>query len=230
MRAFGPALSCAGLESRFLGGFAQTELEVLLATATERHFHAKTVITVQGDSADHLFLLKKGRTRFFFTTQEGQKIILLWHVPGDIFGVSALLSAPSLYLVSTEATRESCVLVWDRPTIRKLATRYPRLLENGLLTASDYMAWYVAAHAALVSHSARQRLANVLMCLAEVIGHRVPGGIEFDITNEELASAANLTPFTASRILSDWQAKRAVVKRRGKILLRSPDRLSKQTP
>ena len=29
--------------------------------------------------------------------------------------------------------------------------------------------------------------------------------MEFDITNEELANAANITPYTASRILSDWQ-------------------------
>jgi CRP-like cAMP-binding protein len=49
--------------------------------------------------------------------------------------------------------------------------------------------------------------------------------IEFDVTNEELASAANITPFTASRLLSKWQTSRAVVKRRGKILLRSPERL-----
>jgi CRP-like cAMP-binding protein len=58
-----------------------------------------------------------------------------------------------------------------------------------------------------------------------VIGQKVPGGVEFDVTNEELASAANITPFTASRLLSEWQANNAVVKRRGKILLRSPGRL-----
>ena len=28
--------------------------------------------------------------------------------------------------------------------------------------------------------------------------------LEFDITNEELANAANITLYTASRILSEW--------------------------
>ena len=71
----------------------------------------------------------------------------------------------------------------------------------------------------------RERPAQVLIHLAGVIGQKVPGGVEFDVTNEELASAANITPFTASRLLNEWQTNRSVVKRRGKLLLRSPERL-----
>ena len=102
---------------------------------------------------------------------------------------------------------------------------FPLLLENTLLTASDYLAWYVAAHAALICQTARQRLAHLLACLARTIGQKVPGGVEIDVTNEELAGAANITPFTASRLLSDWQSHGALAKRRGKLLLRSPERL-----
>jgi hypothetical protein len=58
-----------------------------------------------------------------------------------------------------------------------------------------------------------------------VIGQKVPGGIELDATNEELASASNISPFSVSRLLSEWERKHAVEKRRGKILLRSLERL-----
>jgi CRP-like cAMP-binding protein len=169
--------------------------------------------------------LTRGRARFFFNTPEGKKMILLWLTPGEIFGGMALLSIPSPYLVSTETLKDSSTLVWDRATLRNLAVRYPRLLENALLIASDYMAWYLADHAALISQTARQRLARTLVCLAETIGNKSSEGFEFDATNEELAGAANVTPFTASRLLSEWQKNRAVIKRRGKILLRSPERL-----
>jgi len=47
--------------------------------------------------------------------------------------------------------------------------------------------------------------------------------VTLDITNKELANAANITPFTASLLISEWQRNRALVKRRGKILLQSPD-------
>src|SRR5256885_12937395 len=60
-------------------------------------------------------------------------------------------------------SKDCSMLVWDRATLRNLAGRYPRLLENGLLIAYDYLAWYVADHVALTSHTARQRLAGVLV-------------------------------------------------------------------
>jgi CRP-like cAMP-binding protein len=215
----------SGLNSRFFEGLAANELDVIWAAAKERRYLANSVITNQGSPADYLFLLTSGRARHFFITQEGQKTLLFWLTPGEIFGGVAFLSKAKDYLVSTEAVKESSVLVWDRSSIRGLAGRYPRLAENALLIASDYLAWYLADHLALTCQTARQRLAQVLVSLSGVIGQKVRDGVEFDATNEELASAANITPFTACRLLSQWQTDRAIVKRRGKILLRSPERL-----
>jgi CRP-like cAMP-binding protein len=204
---------------------APRELEIILGAATERRFLANSVITNQENPADHLFLLACGRARYFFVTPEGQKTLPLWLTPGEIIGGAAFLSGPAKYFLSTETVKDSSVLVWDRATIRNLAAKHPRLLENALLMASDYLAWYLADQVALTCNTARQRLAHVLIRLAGVIGQKVPGGIQIDATNQELASAANITPFTASRLLSEWRRIRAVVKRRGKILLRSPERM-----
>jgi CRP-like cAMP-binding protein len=225
MPATGSAALRAGLKPRLLEGIASHDLEVIWTAARERRYLANSVLTNQGNPAEYLFLLTSGRARYFFVTEEGHKSLLIWLVPGEIIGVAAFLSTPAQYLISTEAVKDSTALVWDRTTIRSLAARYPRLLENAILMASDYLGWYVADHLALSCHTARQKLAQVLIRLAEVIGQKVPGGVEFDATNEELASAANITPFTASRLMSEWQMNRAVVKGRGKILLRSPERL-----
>lgn len=221
-----PASVALSLKSRFLEGFSPLDLKVILAAAKRRHFLPNSVVANQDNPADHLFLLTKGRARFFYNTSEGKKVILLWLTPGEIFGGSALVPYPTVYLVSTETVKDSSMLVWDRATLRNLASRYPRLLDNALPIAYDYLAWYVADHVALIGHTARQRLARVLVCLAQTIGKRVSEGYEFDATNEELAAAANVTPFTASRLLSGWQSEGVVSKSRGKVLLRSPDRLS----
>lgn len=214
-----------GRMSRLFEGLAQHDFETIRAAATERRYRASSVITNQGNPAQDLFLLTSGHARYFYLTQDGHKTLLLWLTPGDILGGAAFLSKPSTYLMSTEAVRHSSFLVWDSATIRSLASKYPRLLENALFMGSDYLAWYLADHVALVCETARERLAQILVHLAEVIGQKVLGGVEFDVTNEELASAANITPFTTSRLLSEWQTSGAVLKRRGKMLLRSPERL-----
>jgi CRP-like cAMP-binding protein len=207
-----------------LRGLGQKEIDLILAAAKRRRFSAKSVMTYQDEPADHLLMLWKGRARYFFETPNGKKLILRWITPSDIFGGAALVSRPSTYIVSTEAVRDSVVLLWDGPTIRALARRFPELLENAIFLAADYISWYVAAHAALTSKTAQERLAHVLLELAPSIGQKVAGGIELDVTNEELANSANITPYTTSRMVSEWQRSGAIRKHRGKIIIRSPER------
>ena len=218
-----------GWRSQFLDGLTRTDRDTILAAATRRRFFANSVITNQDHPADHLFMLAKGLVRFFFVAEEGKKLLFQWLGPGDLFGGRAVLSDHCSYLFSTEAVTDSSVLVWDRPTIRDLVVRYPRLLENTLSTASDYVAWHLTSHIALACHTSRQRVAHVLVTLARTIGKKVAGGTALQITNEELADAANVTPFTASRLMSKWQRDLALVKRRGTVLLRSPERLFLRT-
>jgi CRP-like cAMP-binding protein len=210
---------------RLLEGLSKADRNSIVAAASYRRFSSHSVVADQGEPADQLFLLIKGGARYFFITPEGRKVYLLWLVPGEIFGGASLLAKPSAFLVSTETVRDSCVLMWERRTIRDLATRYPKLLENGLAISTDYLTWYLASHLSLLCHTARQRLAHVLISLANGVGRTCPSGIELDITNEQLANTANVTPFTASRLLSDWQRRGAVAKTRGRVVLLCPERL-----
>jgi CRP/FNR family transcriptional regulator, nitrogen oxide reductase regulator len=211
--------------AEWLRGLKPSEVALILAAARTCRFPAKSVMTFHGDPADHLLLMWEGRARYFFETPSGKKVILMWIRQGDVFGATALVSQPSFYLASTEAVRDSTVLVWDRSKIRVLARRFPQLLENVLLIATNYFYWYVAAHAALVSLSARERLAHIVFGLAESIGENASGFVEIDVTNEELASSANITPYTASRMISNWERDGVIRKKRGKILVRSPEKL-----
>lgn len=214
--------SVADLKSRLLDGLSAAELARVVGVAVPGRFPAESVVVNQGDSAQQLFLVKTGCARHFFITPGGRKLLLLWLPPGSIFGGTSLLSCPSHYLVGTETVKDSSVLVWQRSAIRDLAASYPRLMENAMSIASDYLTWYVAAHVALTCHNARRRLADVLVSLAHSIGRGSPQGFELEITNEQLACVANVTLFTASRLLSDWRRKGLILKKRGKILLRPP--------
>ena len=211
--------------TELIKGLQRREIDVVLSAAKPRQYSPKSVMTHQRERADHFFLLWKGRARFFFETHNGRKINLVWITPGSIFGEMALLHSPSDYLVSTEAVEDSTVLVWDGPTIRDLARRFAPLLGNVFLICVEYLSWYVGTHCALVSQTARDRLAYILLGYAPSIGQKVPGGIELDLTNEELANAANITPYTTSRIITEWEKAGAICKRRRKVLLRSPEKL-----
>jgi CRP-like cAMP-binding protein len=53
----------------------------------------------------------------------------------------------------------------------------------------------------------------------------VSNGIELDMNNQALADMAHISPFTASRLLSQWQRRGAIRKTRGKLLVHDPQRL-----
>ena len=210
---------------RFLEGLSKAEQSSVLEAASYRRFRGHSVVLDQGEPADQLHLLINGSARYFFLTPKGRKVYLLWLAPGEIFGGASLLAKPSDFLVSTEVGKNSCTLVWERIAIRKLAKRYPKLVENGLEIAMDYLTWYLASHLGLVCHTARERLAHVLVSLSRGIGRKCSNGVHLDITNEQLANTANITLFTASRLLSGWQRTGALAKSRGRVILRCPERL-----
>jgi CRP-like cAMP-binding protein len=70
----------------------------------------------------------------------------------------------------------------------------------------------------------------VLTRLAPRIGRKVPYGTELDVTNVELAHEANITHFTASRLLRELQREGTLKKSRGKILLHSADKFRRTPP
>ncbi len=213
------------LKPRFFEGLSSLEVASIVASSSRRRFPAHSVMAHEGFPADHLFLMVHGRARSFCMTSEGEKVPIFWFPPGEVCGGAAFLSKPADYIVSTEAVMNSTALVWDCATIRFLSVQYPRLVENALLIAYDYFVAYRALHISATCQTARQRLAQVLGNLANGMGQRSTEGVELNIRNEELANEANITIFTASRLLSEWRRKGILTKRRGKVVLRSPESL-----
>jgi CRP/FNR family transcriptional regulator, nitrogen oxide reductase regulator len=216
-------------EYKLLEGLTARDREIVLAAATVKRFPANTTITKQGSPAEHVYVVLSGCVRFFYTSPDGRKFLLIWVAPGELFGGAAILSRPGKYFMSCETVKDSKVLVWERPAMRGFAERFPQIMENALTIAGEYVDWYMAAHVALSCHTARERLARVLLNISQTIGEKVPEGIEIDVTNEDLSNAANITHYTTSRLMSGWQKERTIVKRRGKILLRSPEHLILRT-
>lgn len=213
------------LKPRFFEGLSSDEVAAIVAAARLRRYPAHAVMAHEGDPASYLFLIIKGRARCFCMTHQGDKVPIFWFPPGEVSGAAALLPKPIEYLVSTEAVLNSTALVWDRTTIRSLGAQYPRLVENLLVVAYDYFVLYRGLHISATCRNARQRLAQVLGNLASGIGQRSEEGVELNIRNEELANEARITIFTTSRLLSEWQRKGILTKRRGTVVLRSPETL-----
>jgi CRP-like cAMP-binding protein len=172
-----------------------------------------------------LYVLLKGRAQLSRPVRSGNDVLVSVLVPGDVFGLVCLLTRRARYMGTAEAMEACEAIVWDRATVQRLARPYPQLTANALTIALAMVAKFAARHEALIDASAPERLARALSDLGLQSGMRSPDGIDIRIKNEQLAALADVSAFTASRQLQQWEREGAVKKRRGAVCIVDPDGL-----
>ena len=208
-----------------LSGMTADQRKLVLQSAELQKIRAGRVIFHGGDRATSLFLLRKGRVKYYRVTKKGDEVLLWWVAPGDVFGIGSLLSTPLPYIGTAEAIDDCEMLVWSRKRIRSLAATNELLAENAIQISMHYMAACVDRLVGVTSDTAEQRLVRTILLLGRRFGHAGSSGVELSITNEYLGRLANVSPFTASRYMKQWVRQGAIQKRHGKILILSPETL-----
>lgn len=224
----GPIASAVRSEAkfRFFEGLSPAQVDEILRAGKQRRLVAKQVVTYPGDFSTHAYMLYSGRARHFAMSAEGEKVVFQWLIrPGDHFAYSALMREPRSVLAGVEMVESGSAVMWERERIRTLCAKYPRLWENIAEAFFDDIVRVIAHDISLTGRSASHRLRQALIDLGYGIGRRGTRGMQIEVTNEDLASMAGVTMFTASRCLSEWSRRGIIEKKRGGIVLRSPERL-----
>jgi CRP-like cAMP-binding protein len=204
----------------------QQTVKAILAGAQKQEVQAGRILQTAGEPGTHLCVLRKGRARYFKTTESGDEIMLRILAPGDVFGLVTLLARPMSYMVNVDAISDCNLLVWEYASVRKFVRAHPQLTENALRISLRYLKRYTDRHARLVCGIAKQRLAVTLLDLARRTGLVRPHGVEIDVTNEQLGSLSDISRFTTSRLLKAWQSQGTLSKARGKIIIHTPEGLT----
>jgi CRP/FNR family transcriptional regulator, nitrogen oxide reductase regulator len=221
MKAISGATLPHGFRSTFLDGLTPREIKTALAAARLERISAHQILQQEGDRAVRLWLLLTGRVAVYRLADNGDKVFLRWGVPGDTFGLATILGLPEHYIVTIEAVQEGSLLAWDVASSRALVLGFPNLNKAVNAVVANYLEGLVNALGTYVFQPAEQRLAHVLVESARQLGRNGHEGVELDLTNEQLAVAARMTVFTATRKLRKWQGQGILAKRRGRIVLPS---------
>lgn len=217
----------SGFKSPFLDALTPREVRALLKAARSVEISLHEVLQQEGEPADRFWLLTTGRVAVYRLRHDGNKLFLRWGVPGDTFGFATIVMAPARYLVTIEAVQKGSILAWDLAACQDLILRYPGLSKGVNWAVSKYLSSLIDIFSMCELQSAEERLARVLVESAGQLGQAGPEGIEVDLKNEEVALAAHMSLFTATRHLSKWQRTGLVKKHRGKIVLPSLSALEK---
>ena len=213
------------VRDQLLAGISPDAQRDIIARSRRRTVRPAQVLFRAGEPAERLFVLRKGRVKFARLAHTGREIVMAILSPGDIFGLGTILIQPADYIGTAESLEPGEVAVWTRETIQAFAGEHPQLAANALKIALDYVAVFAERHERLVTATAEQRLARALTRLGVRTGTRKRSGVEVGITNEQLASLADVSPFTASRLLKRWERDGVITRRRGLVHIIWPEKL-----
>jgi len=206
-------------------GIHQKQVAAIMAAAYSKKLDANQQVYQEGNKADRLFLLSAGRVKFYRISKKGDEVLLSWLSPGDAFGLGAILQPPYPYIGTTEAVQDCEVYAWQEPGLGQLVRDCPQLVENTLRIVLRYLKTHADQVVEVLTRTAEQRVARTLLKLGDETGRIRSDGVEVQVTNEHLSALAHVSPFTASRLLNKWKRSGRVEKKRGKVLIHSPEHL-----
>jgi CRP/FNR family transcriptional regulator len=213
------------MTGRLLAGVDAIVQRTIIAEAGRRKLRPGQVLYRMDEPAEHLYVLLEGRVHLSRPVRSGRDVLVSVLTPGDAFGLVCLLTRRACYMGTAEAMEAGEAIVWDRATVQRLAHHHPQLTANALSVALAMVAQFAARHEALIDASAPERLARALSNLGLQSGTRSADGIDIRIKNEQLAALADVSAFTASRQLQQWEREGAVKKSRGAVRIVDPDGL-----
>jgi CRP-like cAMP-binding protein len=190
----------------------------LLAELRRREFGRNEVIVHEGDPADSMHLIARGRVLVTLMSPNAERVDVAILGPGKCFGELSLLSQQERRTATITAIEPTETLVLRRDQLDRLRRRYPaidrviaellaeqvRRLGNELL---DVL--FVPAHRRVIRH---------LLDLCTEFGDGAPP-TEIPLNQKTLSGLAGTTRPTVNQVLQELMAKNQIKLARGRIIV-----------
>ena len=220
-------LSDEALGAALFAGLGEGVRAQVLEAAAIKSYDRDQRLFTQGDPADSFFLVDSGSIKLVQSTPDGKEMIVRFIRPGEVIAAVALLPG-GRYPVTALAAGPSRLAVWSSGRIRELVQRHPTLQANIMSAMAMHMQDALSQGRELATSRVPQRLAAMLLRLADRGSTTVPDGVLVDqaLSREDMAEMVGTTLFTVSRTLSEWQDAGIISTRQKQVVLPDRERLT----
>lgn len=198
------------------------DLKTLSEGVHEAHYANGQFIFKEGDPAECFHVLTKGAVKCMKTSQAGKEAVMKVLLPGDLFCCEAA--------VFDGKPHPGCAQPMGPVTLLKIPKRaYMKLLKTNPAAAIEVIK-YLSGRLSEAQETSKtfalqradQRLAVLLIKLAERAGKKIPQGIllDLELSRQDLADMTGLALETTIRTLSTFIRQGAVAKSGRRIILR----------
>jgi CRP-like cAMP-binding protein/ActR/RegA family two-component response regulator len=208
--------SVEGLNHFMSEAGVKNSMESLILDRKTYHFKKKQVVYSEGNYAEKLYFVQKGKIKTFKATEDGKELISGFYQAGDFLGYVSLLEDEP-YKETAEAMEE-CEIVFipkqefetllnqNRPVMQK----FVRMLANNVSEREGQLL-------TIAYNSLRKRIAKALINLYRKSNHA--SNTFSNITREDLAKYVGTATESLIRTISDFKEEGLIDVREGKIYI-----------
>jgi CRP/FNR family transcriptional regulator, cyclic AMP receptor protein len=168
----------------------------------------QVVLFVEGQKPRGVYLLCTGKVKLFTSSRDGNVLILKMAVPGEMLGLSAVLSGADHELTAETAMPCQVNYVAREPLLGMLQRHGEAELRSAQALSREFQAAYRDIHDLILARLSAGKLAKLLLSWTPPTGNgskeiRVSSGL----THEERAQMIGASRETVTRLLSDLKKK-----------------------
>ena len=196
------------LAGQLFKAMQMSELDAILAMATERQVRRGQIIFQKGDAGSSMMAVLTGRVRVGTNSPGGKELTLDIIGPGEVFGEIALLDGKPRSADAT-ATEDSTLLVLGRREVLPFLMANPDLMFRVLMVVCGRLRQSSVALEDLALFDLPGRLARVVLKLADDYGRKTGDGVRINVrlSQKDLSNLVATSRESVNKQLAVWRAK-----------------------
>jgi CRP/FNR family transcriptional regulator len=201
-------------------GLSERDWEKIADLFSERQYQKDDYIFLEGEAPEALYFVKTGKVKVLRHSTDGKDVVLRVCGPGGMLGTVGTFDGGG-YPGTAQVIEDCAVLVVARNDCLTLVNRYPVFALWVIADLGSRLRSSAEQIRSLAVERVEQRIARVLLKLAETAGTTTPEGrvIEMPLTRQDVADMTGTTVETAIRVMSKFRRAGLIRTRRGKVVL-----------
>jgi CRP/FNR family transcriptional regulator len=184
----------------------ESQIEELVSKIITRQYKKGQLIFFEGDIADKLFIINRGKVKIFKYTKEGKEQILYILSEGDFIGDLSLLKRGK-FDFNCEAIDDTAICTLSKEAFDEIVIKNPEITLKILEELHDRLVSLENLVQSLGTKDVEARIAALLLSFIKNFGTETPEGILLDLplNREEMGNYIGMTRETISRKLTAMQ-------------------------
>ncbi len=204
-------------------GLSRSEFSKVCLSATKRHLAKGEILFLQGEPADTIYLIKRGKLKLVQVSSEGREMIIDVLGPGEVLG-EMLFFQQQGQPCGAVALETAGLCCFSRQQLEALIQQNPGLAVDIITYLAQKLQESVRLAGQIAGIPVRERLLRLLTRLADKYGRQMAGAtvIGLEITQQELADMVGASRVAVANALKELRAQ-GVLSRQGQHYWLAPD-------